>query len=80
MFSMLSHFLLALLAACTVVQSKPLIKLDHNVTIAARQNDLITRAAGDFYLRIMPLGASITKGDPSAPGKLIHSHLNSFLD
>ena len=25
-------------------------------------------AARDFYLRIMPLGASITKGEPHAPG------------
>jgi hypothetical protein len=63
------RLVLALLAVCTVVQSTPLIKHIRNVTIAARQNELVSRAAGDFYLRIMPLGASITKGDPSAPGK-----------
>lgn len=30
---------------------------------------LSNQAVGrDFYLRIMPLGASITRGDPHAPG------------
>lgn len=28
----------------------------------------LSRRAGDFYLRIMPLGASITKGQPASPG------------
>lgn len=72
---MLMRIVLALLAVCTVVQSKPLIKLNHNVTIATRQNELVSRAAGDFYLRIMPLGASITKGDPSAPGESLPPRL-----
>ena len=31
-------------------------------------NVLSEAAARDFYLRIMPLGASITRGDPHAPG------------
>lgn len=26
-----------------------------------------SKRAGDFYLRLMPLGASITKGDPAQP-------------
>lgn len=34
----------------------------------------VSRHAEDFYLRIMPLGASITKGDPTAPG----THGNSY--
>lgn len=28
----------------------------------------ISRRAANFYLRIMPLGASITKGDQASPG------------
>lgn len=40
-----------------------------SVSLDGRNVSLIhTRAAEEFYLRVMPLGASITKGDPIAPG------------
>ncbi|RYP60769.1 hypothetical protein DL771_010388 [Monosporascus sp. 5C6A] len=38
----------------------------HDVARLNERDELHNRAGG-FYLRIMPLGASITKGDPSAP-------------
>lgn len=37
-------------------------------------------SAGDFYLRIMPLGASITKGDPAAPGTNGNGYRKSLRD
>jgi hypothetical protein len=52
-----------------------LLSLFHSIDAVPVQNDTvysydhsIEARAGEFYLRIMPLGASITKGDPASPG------------
>ncbi|KFX96332.1 hypothetical protein V490_03385 [Pseudogymnoascus sp. VKM F-3557] len=39
-----------------------------------------TRRAEGFYLRIMPLGASITKGDPAAPGTNYNGYRKPLRD
>jgi hypothetical protein len=39
-----------------------------------------TRRSEGFYLRIMPLGASITKGDPAAPGTNYNGYRKPLRD
>ena len=55
----------ALLALCHGVVSSPI-----SPNYAAHMSNNLQRRADplDFYLRIMPLGASITKGDPVPEG------------
>lgn len=62
-----SYGLLPLLAS----QLLPVAAAHHSPANAIdEQYDALHRRADpqDFYLRIMPLGASITAGDPKAPG------------
>lgn len=61
-----------LLSLCVPIGAVP-----YHVDSSNHQNleePAVSRRAEDFYLRIMPLGASITKGDPAAPG----THGNSY--
>jgi hypothetical protein len=58
-------FLYGSLLLLTFLSLVPATPLEHAVQL--RNNEFRTRAQG-FYLRIMPLGASITRGDPSDPG------------
>lgn len=39
-----------------------------------------SRRADDFYLRILPLGDSITKGDPAGPGTNGNGYRESLRD
>jgi hypothetical protein len=60
-----SYGVLLLLTLLSAVLATPVSSLE--VSLEPRDDEFHTRAE-DFYLRIMPLGASITKEVPTAPG------------
>ncbi|KFY42222.1 hypothetical protein V494_02521 [Pseudogymnoascus sp. VKM F-4513 (FW-928)] len=60
-----------LLSLCVPIAAAPYDSISPNDNQDLHQNPQehdVSRRAEDFYLRIMPLGASITKGSPAAPG------------
>ncbi|KAH9223897.1 hypothetical protein DL95DRAFT_452880 [Leptodontidium sp. 2 PMI_412] len=68
MFVNLSVTILALSSACSAAALPSLHSSSTNWTSDGISILSSQAAARDFYLRIMPLGASITRGDPHAPG------------
>ena len=60
--------MLLLLTLLSVVLATPVFNGNFSLSsMPVFEHELVNRA-DSFYLRIMPLGASITRGDPTAPG------------
>lgn len=67
-----------LLSSSAITYAAP---LGHNDAELSQSNSktLLSPRADDFYLRVMPLGASITRGQPADPNDLERNGYRKFL-